>query len=682
MAAGYIKGITIEFGADVTKLNEGLEKVQGTINSTRSELRQIDRALKFNPGNTTLLSQKFELLQQSVDQTRTKLQGLRQLQDKMDKNKVDKTSAQYRELEREIIKTESQLKEAEEELKRFGSVGKQQVLAVGQAFKNAGGKIKSIGKSITTTVSVWGAAGIYAGSKLIELSNKQAEAEQKLAEIYKSRMGANKKAVQSTLELASAQQKLGVVGDEVQIAGAQQLATYAKYPATVNALLPAMNNLLVQQKGLNATQEDAAALANLFGKAMMGQTGALKRAGISFTEAQAEILKTGTEEERAATIAEVVTQNVGNMNATLASTDAGKIQQAKNAIGDMGEAIGAILLPAVADLVAWLQANLLPKIQALITWMQQHPQIASFALALAGITAVLGPLLVAIGAVVSAIGSIITLVATIGPAIAAAAAGAAPALIFIGAMVAAGVLLYKNWDKIKAAAAALWAKVKSVFTTMKNTLASIWNAIKTAVSNAWNAIAGGITSKVMAIVNGVKSKFTALKNGVINIWNGLKNKASTVFNAIKTAITRPIETAKNLVQKAISVIKNLFPLKMGKIFSGIQLPHFKISGGQVPWGIGGKGKKPSVSIDWHARAMNQPYMFSGATLFGAGERGDEMLYGRNSLMRDIAQVVGRTGNGMITVNVYGSDGMSVEELASAVEQRLITMQKRRTQAWA
>lgn len=586
--AGYIKGITIEFGADTSKLNGALKKTQGTINKTQAELKQINRALKFNPGNTTLLRQKFELLQQSVNETRTKLKQLKDMQRQMDAAGVDKTSAQYRELEREIVKTESQLKQAEGALKAFGSVGKQQALAVGQAFQSAGAKIKSAGRTITTTVSVYGMAGIYAGSKLIEMSEKQAQAEQKLAEIYKSRMGVGKQAVASTLQLASAQQKAGVVGDEVQLAAAQQLATYAKYPSTVNTMLPALNNLLVQQKGLNGTQEDATALANLFGKAMMGQTGALKRAGISFTEAQEQVLKYGTEEEKAAMIAEVVRQNVGNMNAEFAKTDAGKIQQAKNTLGDMGEEIGAILLPAVADLATWIGDHLLPKIQSLIDWLGQHPKIATFALALAGITAVAGPLIMIIGGLVSMIGSVITIAGALGITVGALVAPVLAVVAAIAAAIAIGVALYKNWDTIK-------AKATSVF-----------NAIKTTVTTNFNT---------------------------------LKNTVTTVWNSIKNAITKPIETAKSVVQKAINKIKGFFPLKVGKIFSGMKLPHFSVKG-SPPFGIGGKGTKPSISVNWYKKAMQQPYMFSNATLFGAGESGDEMLYGRNSLLNDIATATG------------------------------------------
>ena len=624
--AGYIKGITIEFGADVSKLNAGLKKAQGTINKTQAELKQINQALKFNPRNTTLLKQKFDLLKLSVTQTEDKLKQLRAMQAKMDAAGVDKTSAQYRQLEREIVKTESQLKQAQNALRQFGSVGKQQALAVGAAFKTAGSKIKSAGRTITTSVSVYGMAGIYAGSKLIEMSEKQAQAEQKLAEIYKTRMGVGKQAVKSTLELASAQQKAGVVGDEVQLAAAQQLATYAQYPSTVNTMLPALNNLLVQQKGLNATQEDATGLANLFGKAMMGQTGALKRAGISFTEEQEKVLKYGTEEEKAAMIAEVVTQNVGNMNAEFAKTDAGKIQQAKNELGDMGEQIGAVLLPAVADLVSWFQAHLMPAIQRVITYFQQHPALAKFALALAGITAVVGPLLIVIGGLVSAIGGIISIVAIVGPAIGAVAAPVLAVVAAIAAAIAIGIALYKNWDTIKA--------------------------------------------KAKAFVNAVKATFNAFKTAVIQ-----------TFNKIKTAIVTPFTTAFSKIKGIVSKIKGFFPLRLGKLVSFL-LP--KISIKSIAKKIGEKlTHAPSFSVGgWtrYAKAMNTPYLFTRPTGILAGEAGDEMIYGRKALMRDIAQASG--GGGSIIMNVYGSDGMSVTELANAVERKLIQAQKRRTEAWA
>ena len=115
-----------------------------------------------------------------------------------------------------------------------------------------GGRLNTVGKgmmkagAIATAVSVPIIAGI---KKAMDAYQVQNAAETKLTEIYKTRMGATKKAAAETIKLAGALQKEGVVGDEVALSGAQQLATFAKYPSTVNSLMPAMENLLVQQKG-------------------------------------------------------------------------------------------------------------------------------------------------------------------------------------------------------------------------------------------------------------------------------------------------------------------------------------------------------------------------------------------------------------------------------------------------
>lgn len=106
-----------------------------------------------------------------------------------------------------------------------------------------------------------------------------------------------------------------------------------------------MNDLLTQQKGINATNEDAVGVANLMGKAMQGQTTALKRVGITFTDAQAEVMKFGNEPQRAAMLAEIITDNVGHMNAALAATDAGKVKQTANEFGGLMFKIGALLSP-------------------------------------------------------------------------------------------------------------------------------------------------------------------------------------------------------------------------------------------------------------------------------------------------------------------------------------------------
>lgn len=190
--------------------------------------------------------------------------------------------------------------------------------------------------------------GLYGAMKgLTDAYTVQIEAERKLETVMRERMEATADDIQGIKDLASAQQELGVIGDEVQLAGAQQLATFLNQTSTLQELIPAMNNLVAQQKGYSATGNDAVAVANLMGKAMQGQASALRRVGITFTEAQEAMLKNGTESERAAMLADIITQNVGNMNAELAKAPIGPIKQLENALGDVKESIGAFISKAM-----------------------------------------------------------------------------------------------------------------------------------------------------------------------------------------------------------------------------------------------------------------------------------------------------------------------------------------------
>lgn len=171
----------------------------------------------------------------------------------------------------------------------------------------------------------------------------QIVAETQLNTIMRQRMNATDQEVQSIKDLCSAQQELGVVGDEVQLSGAQQMATFLQNKQSLDVLIPAMNNLIAQQEGLNASTSGAVSIGNMMGKAMQGQVEVLQRVGITFTDAQKQVLQYGTESERAAMLAQVITDNVGNMNAELAKTDAGKQKQLENNLGDIKEQLGGMV---------------------------------------------------------------------------------------------------------------------------------------------------------------------------------------------------------------------------------------------------------------------------------------------------------------------------------------------------
>lgn len=282
----------------------------------------------------------------------------------------------------------------------------------------------------------------------------------------------------------------------------------------------------------------------------------------------------------------------------------------------------------------------------------------------------------------------------------------------IAGLVVAFIALWKNNEEFRNRVIEIWNSVKevfiTVFTAIKSAASTIWNGIKDNIinplKNAYTTVVSTLTSmreKASSIWGSVKSvattAWTAVKNAVLSpirsaqsvassIWNRLKSSASSAFNSIrstatsvwngiKNAITRPIESAKNTVSGIMRKIKGIFPLRIGRIFSGLSLPHISVSGGKAPFGIGGKGSLPHFSVAWYRKAEDQPYMFTGATLFGAGEgTQDEMLYGKNSLMKDISTVVeGSSAGGrqVVITNYITVDGAeNPEQFADRFARKL------------
>ena len=252
-------------------------------------------------------------------------------------------------------------------------------------------------------------------------------------------------------------------------------------------------------------------------------------------------------------------------------------------------------------LAAWF-SNLSPRTQALIA-------------AIAGVVAVVAPLLIGLGKVSFAISSILSLAATLGPVIAGVGSTLLPIIAIIAGVVAAGVLLYKNWDLIKA-------------------------------------------------------KAVAFKNAVIATFNQFKANVTATFNAIKTAIVTPIQNAIDKVKAIIQKIKGFFPISVGKIFSNIKLPHFKLTGD-----FSLKNKTvPKLSIDWYA----QGGIFDSPTIAGIGEAGPEAVVPLDKFWDKLDNMQGGETN--IVININGSD-KDPREIAEEVKRVLIRETNQRRLAW-
>ena len=152
--AGTIKGITIQIGADTTKLSSALNSANKAIKQTQTELKNVEKALKVNPTNIDLLRDKQGLLNDKIADTKTKLDAMKQAQAQLDSQGVDKNSREYRELQTQIDLCEQELKDLNKESKSFGSAGAQAVAAVGEKLKDVGANISQVGQDLTTKVTL------------------------------------------------------------------------------------------------------------------------------------------------------------------------------------------------------------------------------------------------------------------------------------------------------------------------------------------------------------------------------------------------------------------------------------------------------------------------------------------------------------------------------------------------
>lgn len=243
-------------------------------------------------------------------------------------------------------------------------------------LEKAGNQIKAFGNKVKSgmkTVAKWGAIGfsaLTAGAVLfakqsIDAAKDQVRIEKLLETTMKRTSNASKEQIQAIKDEASALQNVGIVGDEVALAGANQLAVYGLRSDQIKKLMPNLNDMIAKEKGLNGTQEDAVAMADVIGKAMNGKTKGLLKYGVSLTAAEEKLFKTMKQEQRMEFISKKLNESIGGTNKALRETDEGKIVAAKNAWGDMKEEVGKKLLPYLGKFAEWFETKI-PAIQNFI----------------------------------------------------------------------------------------------------------------------------------------------------------------------------------------------------------------------------------------------------------------------------------------------------------------------------
>lgn len=148
MASGRIRGITIEIEGNATPLNKALKSVDEQLSTTQRNLKDVNKLLKLDPGNTDLLKQKQKALADAVDLTKDRIKELNKAQ-----SQLSEGTSEWDSLQREIIDTENNLKDLEKEYKEFGSVGAQKIKVVGDKMTALGEGMKDVGGKLTKYVT-------------------------------------------------------------------------------------------------------------------------------------------------------------------------------------------------------------------------------------------------------------------------------------------------------------------------------------------------------------------------------------------------------------------------------------------------------------------------------------------------------------------------------------------------
>lgn len=565
--ADRIKGITIEIGGDTTALSKALSGVNKEISTTQKQLRDVERLLKLDPGNVTLLEQKQRLLADSVEQTKQKLDSLKnaekQAQQQFAQGKV--SQAQYDALQREIVATEAELRKAEkaaaetaDSVQKIDEKPVEELADAAQdaekALDQASGKAQGLASKISTTAgkvsdtfrpattaAVGLAGALYATVPATEelrsdLSKLDANAQDNAVSIDAAREAWRAFAIQSgetdsAVEATSNLLQAGFTESNLQKAVEGLAGAAQRFPDTlkIESLADSLQETL-------ATGEATGAFGEL-----------LDRLGIGAENFSAQLAQCTTDAEKQNLALETLS-NAGlndtynawakNNEEMLANQDANlRFQEAMASLAEVVLPLVTTITEKLAALMQWF-ANLDPAVQTAIG-------------VIVGLIAVISP----IAGIISAISTALSFLAA-NPVVLVIAA--------IVALIAVLVLIVTKGEEIKAWLAGFNEWLQGVFAT---DWTEIFGPVLGGVLNGFFSLLKGIWDGVYQILGGVIDFIQGIFTGNWEqAWSGVQQIVSGVWDTITGLITGACDLIESILSGLDSWLQGVFKTDWTEIF--------------------------------------------------------------------------------------------------------------------
>ena len=627
--ADKIRGITIELGGDASGLSKALKDVNGEINETQKQLKDVEKLLKLDPTNTELLAQKQKLLGDQINNTKGKLDTLKKAQETMDQNGVDKNSDQYMALQREIISTEREVKNLEAASKETSNAMSGIAQAADKVAKGAqkvADKTKVLSGAAAGALGAIGGLAIKTAKNADELATLAKQTGFSVEELQKFQYASDLVDVSlDDITGAATKLKKAVASDS------KELAALGVKTKNADGSFRDINDIFYDTLSAlgnieNETERDAAAMA-IFGKSADSLAGIVDDGGKSLKEL-------GQEAEDMGLI--MSGETVESLNAVNDQIDKLKAQ-AKARLAETGAKAMQVLTPILEKVVGLLEK--------LFTWIGNlsEEQIETIMTILAVIAAI-SPLASLIAKISSFIAYLPTLITGVGTALTWIAAN--PIVLIIGAIVALVALIATKGDEIQAILAKVDAWLQGVFT---KDWTEVFGPVLGGILNGFFDFIKGIWDSVYGVLNGVIDFIRGVFTGDWDrAWEGVKGIFSSIMGGLASVFRRPLNAIIAMINGIID---------------------------DINWLIGNVNKLGSVLGFSIGTIGHIPMMASGGVLTQGsaivGEAGPELLtmQGSKAVVTPLTNTTAQQGPINITVQSV-LDGRVIAESTTKYQNRM------------